>query len=127
MKTIRRSLAAAELILIFPAALFMAALFVRNIQPQQYEPAHTAQRIVEWYAAQPHLGLWLFLIAFPLVVLLAGCAALRRAWRNDAALRNATRATVAAVRAHTAIALIGAASLLSAAILAIVAVHIVTG
>ena len=43
-----RALAATELALIFPAALFMTALFVRNLQPPQYEPAHTAERIVTW-------------------------------------------------------------------------------
>ena len=44
MVTIRRAIAAMELLLIFPAALFMAALVVRRLQPLQYEPAHAAQR-----------------------------------------------------------------------------------
>jgi len=48
MNIMKRAIAAAELVLIFPAALFMTALFVRNLQPQQFEPAHTAQRIVSW-------------------------------------------------------------------------------
>jgi len=69
MQTLKRAIAATELILIVPAALFMTALFVRNLQPLQYEPAHTAQRIVMWYAARPHVGLWVFLIALPFVVL----------------------------------------------------------
>jgi hypothetical protein len=52
--TTRRWIAATELTLIFPAALFMTALFVRNLQPQQYEPAHTAQQIVMWYVRDGH-------------------------------------------------------------------------
>jgi len=64
-ENLRPVLATLELVLIAPATLFMTALFVRNLQPQQYEPAHTAQRIVAWYAARTHLGLWLFLIGFP--------------------------------------------------------------
>jgi hypothetical protein len=46
MNIFKRAIAATELLLIFPAALFMMALFVRNLQPLQYEPARTAQRIV---------------------------------------------------------------------------------
>jgi hypothetical protein len=37
-------------LLMFPAVLFMGALVVRMLQPLQHEPAHTAQRIVMWYA-----------------------------------------------------------------------------
>ena len=62
----------------FPAALFMMALFVRNLQPLQYEPARTAQRIVDWYAVRPRIGLWGLLIALPLAVLLTGCSTLLR-------------------------------------------------
>jgi hypothetical protein len=38
MNTFKRAIAAAELLLVFPAVLFMTALFVRNLQPLQYEP-----------------------------------------------------------------------------------------
>ncbi len=127
MKSIRRSLATAEVLLIFPAALFMTALFARNLQPQQYEPAHTAQRIVDWYAVQPHLGLWVFLIAFPLLVLAVGCVTLVRSWRSDPALRSATVQTLTFVRAHMAMCLVTMATVGAALILAIVALHLVTG
>lgn len=40
------SIATIELLLVFPAVLFMTALFMRNVQPEQYEPAHSAQQIV---------------------------------------------------------------------------------
>jgi hypothetical protein len=47
IKFARRVIAATELLLVFPASLFMTALFVRNLQPLQYEPARSAQRIVD--------------------------------------------------------------------------------
>ncbi|HUJ15065.1 MAG TPA: hypothetical protein VL284_14860, partial [Thermoanaerobaculia bacterium] len=72
----KRTLAAAELLMAFPAALFMTALFVRNIQPQQYEPAHTAERIVTWYATHPPFSLWILLIALPIAVVVIGGGAL---------------------------------------------------
>jgi hypothetical protein len=76
MKSPKYTLATAELLLIFPAVLFMTALFVRNLQPSQYEPPHTAHQIVARYAARPHLGLGGLLIALPFIVLVTGCATL---------------------------------------------------
>lgn len=124
---IQRSLAAAELLLVFPAALFLSALFVRSIQPQQYEPAHTAQEIVDWYAARPHLGLWILMIALPLIVLIAGCLTLLRSWRADSGLREAAQQAGAAFRAHLATFLIACATVSAFGILAIVAVHLISG
>ncbi|HLJ74458.1 MAG TPA: hypothetical protein VKU62_07730 [Thermoanaerobaculia bacterium] len=124
--TTRRWIAATELTLIFPAALFMTALFVRNLQPQQYEPAHTAQQIVMWYAASLHVGLWLLLIALPLGVLLIGSATLLRSWSADGELRDATQRTLAAVRAHFSTLLVAIATVMAAGILAIVALHVLT-
>ncbi len=100
MKTIPRSLAALELLLVFPAVLFMTSLVARSIQPRQYEPAHTAQRIVDWYASSPHVGLWILLIALPLAVLVIGSATLLREWRRNQALRTATLEAIGIIRAH---------------------------
>lgn len=116
-----------EVVLIFPAALFMTALFVRNIQPQQFEPAHTAQRIVDWYAARTHVGLWLFLIGFPLAVLAIGCVGLVRSWRSDGALRRAVLDCGGAVRRHFSVLVIALATVVSAAILGIVVMHLIAG
>lgn len=126
MKTIKRTIATAELLLVFPAALFMTALFVRDIQPEQYEPARTAVRLVERFSARPFLGLDIFLIALPLAALVIGCVVLQRGWRGDAALRHAALETLAAVRPHLATLLIAGATLLAGAILAIVALHVIT-
>lgn len=127
MKTTQRLVAATELLLILPASLFMTALFVRNLQPEQYQPAHTAARIVALYASSTHVGLWLLLIALPLLVLVVGCVDLLRAWRADPALRQAARQASTALCAHLATFLIAAATVAAAAILAIVALHLITG
>lgn len=127
MKTMKPAVAATELLLVFPAALFMTALFVRNLQPQQYEPAHTAQRIVDWYAASPHVGLWLLLIALPLVVLFLGVVTLARNWKADAELRQAAQQVAQNIRGHVATLLVTLATLTAGGILAIVALHLITG
>lgn len=121
------AVAATELLLVFPAALFMTALFVRNLQSQQYEPAHTAQRIVDWYAASPHVGLWLLLIALPLVVLFLGVVTLARNWKADAELRQAAQQVAQNIRGHVATLLVTLATLTAGGILAIVALHLITG
>jgi hypothetical protein len=126
MQTIKRTVAAAELVLIFPAALFMTALVVRAVQPVQFEPAHTAQPNVDWYAARPRVGLWRALITLPLAVLLTGVVTLLRSWTADAEFRQAARAMLALVRAHLAILLVAMATLAAGGILAIVAVHVLT-
>jgi hypothetical protein len=122
----RRIVAATELLLIFPATLFMTALFVRDIQPQQFEPAHTAQRIVTWYSERPHVGLWLLLMALPLSVLIIGCATLLPGWNRDAQLRRDARQALAAARAHLATLFVAVATLMAGGVLAIVAVHALT-
>jgi hypothetical protein len=126
MNTLKRAIAATELVLIFPAALFMTALFVRNLQPQQYEPAHTAQRIVTWYSVTPHIGLWLLLIALPFAVLVLGSGTLLRSWGAEPELRDATRRALAIIRGHLATLLIALATLVAGVILAIVALHVLT-
>ncbi len=127
MKPIQRAIAVTELALVFPAALFMTALFGRNLQPQQYEPARSAERIVAWYAARPHIGLWLMLIAMPLTVLATGGFSLMRSWRADASLRQSTHQALALVRVHWATLIVALATLAAGGFLAIVALHMFTG
>jgi len=126
VKTLDRTIAAAELVLLFPSALFMTALFVRNLTPVQNEPAHTAERIVMLYASSLHIGLWVMLIGLPLVVLAIGSATLLRQWSDDASLRQATIQTLVSIRGHFATLLIAGATAASAAILAAVAIHLLT-
>jgi hypothetical protein len=126
MKTIKRTIATAELLLVFPAVLFMTALFARNLQPEQYEPARTALRLVEWFSVRPVLGLYVFLMALPLAAFIIGGTVVLRSWRGDAELRRAALETLAIVRAHLATLLIAGATLVAGAILAIVAMHVIT-
>ncbi len=126
MRLPRYSIATAELLLIFPAVLFMTSLFVRNLQPQQYEPAHTAQQIVMWYAHRPHVGLWLLLIALPLGVLMTGCATLWFRWNSEAGLRQAAQQTLVALRTHLATLLVALATVAAGGILAIVGLHVLS-
>jgi hypothetical protein len=126
MKAILRFVAVLELLCAFPAVLLMTALFVRNIQPLQYEPAHTAQRIVDWYAARMHLGLRVLLIALPFAVVVIGSATLMREWHRNQELREGTRRVIGFVRPHASFVMIAGATAMADGILAIVALHVLT-
>jgi hypothetical protein len=78
----------------------MTALFVRNLQPEPYEPVETGRRLVEWFSARPLLGLDVFLIALPFAAFVIGGATVLRSWRSDAELRRTALATFGAVRGH---------------------------
>jgi hypothetical protein len=121
----QRILATFELLLVFPATLFLAALFLRNVQPEPYEPAQSAGRLVDWFSARPFLCLDIFLIAFPLVAFAIGCASVLRSWCHDAEFRVAALQIGSVVRGHCAALLIAAATLIAGSILAIVAVHVI--
>ena len=123
---LKRSIAAIELLLIFPATLFMLSLFLRNVQPEPYQPADAARHIVNWFVARPQIGLQLFLIALPFTALVLGVATTLRIWRNDQQLRQRAADTLATLRAHAAFLLIAAATLVAGSILAIVALHLLT-
>ena len=122
----KRATAAIELLLIFPATLFMATLFERSLQPLEYEPAHTARRIVMWYAHRPRIGLWLLLIALPFAVLITGCGTLLRSWRHEVVLHQATRQLLAAIRANLPTLLVAGATFVARGILAIVVLHLLS-
>ena len=124
MRTILRSVAALELLFVFPAVLFMSALFARSIQPLRYEPAHTAQRIVDWYAARPHMGLWILLITLPHAVVVIGSATLVREWHRNQELRVATLRSIGFIRSQASSFLIAGATAMAGGILAIVALHV---
>jgi len=126
MKTGKRVIALTELLLLFPGSLFMTALFVRNLQPVQYEPARTAARVVDWFSVRPFLGLDIFLVTLPFVALLLGCITVLRSWFRDASLRQAALEMFSVVRAHFATLLITGASLVAAGILFIVGLHVIT-
>lgn len=113
MITVNRAIAATELLLILPAALFMASLVVRTLHPLEDEPARTAERIVMWYAER-EWTLWILLIALPLAVLVTGCATL---------IRSDAMQTLAAIRAHPTTLLIAVTTLTAGGFLVIVVLH----
>ena len=117
MNSLKRSIVVAQLLAIFPAALFMGSLVVRELQPIQNEPAHTAQQIVMWYAGRMWT-LWLLLISLPLLVLVMGGANLAQKWRGQA--KPAAQRKPPATPADRAIV---AMTAMAAVILAIVGLH----
>ena len=121
MKAINRTIAIIELLLVFPAALFMVALFLREVQPL----AQTG-RLVEWFSHDVVLGLDVFLIAMPLAAFVIGCAMVLRSWRGDVEFRRASLEIFTIVRAHVASLLIAGVTLMAGGILAIVALHMIT-
>jgi hypothetical protein len=122
MRTLTRGTALMELALIFPATLFMMALVVRDLQPLQYEPAQTAERIVTWYSARTWT-LWLLLLAMPLAVLISGCVALLGSSQSGVDLPQRARQPGVMLRAPAATLLVAATTLTAAAFLVIVILH----
>ena len=99
MPRLTRAIAALDLVLIFPAVLFMIALVIRTL-PLQYEPAHAAQRVVMWYSGKVWT-LWMLLLVLPLAVLVTGSATLLRGWNRDVEKPDATRQSLAVVTLTT--------------------------
>ncbi len=126
VRAINRIVAIVELLLVLPGVLIMTTLFVRNIQPEPYEPAHTARRLVDWYSARPPLDLDVFLVVLPFAAFIIGCATVVRGWRSYPDLRLVALNNLAAIRSQGAVLLIAGATLIAGGILAIVALHMIT-
>jgi hypothetical protein len=123
MRTLIRIVAATQLALIFPAALFMTAVLVGAGDAPQYDLARIAQRVVMWYSARMWT-LWLLLLALPFAVLVIGCATLLRRWDRDVELPQAARQSLAMmVPAPLATLFVAGTTLTSTGILAIVVLH----
>jgi hypothetical protein len=118
-----RVIAITELVLIFPAVLFMTALALRNLQPLQYEPARSAQQLVMWYAGRMWT-LWVLLFGLPFIALVSGCAELLRNWSRDIVLPLTSQKSLAMVRAHLASLFIAATTIIAGVILSIVVLHV---
>ena len=118
----RRIIAATELVLIFPAALFLTAVVVRHLQPLQYEPAHIAQEIVTWYSVR-YWTLWVLLIGLPFAALLNGCVVLLRNSNDGTDEGQAAKQPFAAIRTQLPTQIIAAATLAGGLILAVVVLH----
>jgi hypothetical protein len=122
MMSIKRTIAATQIVLIFPAALFMVSLLTRYLQQLSYEPAHTAQLIVVWYSGRMWT-LWVFLIALPLAVLTIGCITIFQNWIADSKPRQSTSGSSSETGFHLPTPIIAASTLAAEIILVVVAVH----
>lgn len=97
----KRALAAAHLLSISPAVLFLVAVVVQGMQSLQKGSAHTAHNIVMWYAERMWT-LWILLLALPLLVLISGCIALLRDSSGNAQVTEAMLTQKCAVRSFAA-------------------------
>jgi hypothetical protein len=114
-----RAIAALQLVLIFPAALFLTAVVVRYVPPLH----DGAQRIVMLYAGKMWT-LWVLLLTLPLCVLVTGCATLLRSWNGDVELPNAARQSlIVSLGQPSATLFVAATTLAAAGILATVILH----
>jgi hypothetical protein len=123
MRTLTRLVAAIQLLLIFPAALFLTAVLVGLGDPPQYDLARIAQRVAMWYGGLGKVGLWGLLITLPFMVLISGCVTLLRSWNDEAELQHATRPSLAMIPAPVATLLVAGTTMTSAGILAVVVLH----
>lgn len=117
-------IAAWAMVLVAPAVLFIVALSLRQWPLFHAAPARTADRVVRWYAANPQLGLWVLLLLLPFSAFILGSSALVRTWRANQQLQDFTWRALAAVPAHLPAFLIAAATIASAAVLAMMARHL---
>ena len=118
-----RVIAVSGVVLIFPAALFMTALALRNLHSLQFEPARSAQQLVMWYAGRMWT-LWVLLLGLPFIALVSGCAELLRNWKRDISVSLTSQTSLTMARAHLASLFIAATTLIAGAILVIVVLHV---
>ncbi len=111
-----RLIAIMELVLIFPAALFLIAVVARHIDPI----GTPARQIALWYATR-FWTLWVFMITLPLAALLIGCVTLLM---NDGSEEQQTiRQGLVAIRKSFPKLVIAVSTLAAVIILVIVAMH----
>ena len=75
----------AALLLALPAVVLLTSAVVRVMQPVQYEPAHTADAIVTWFATLQTGGV--VLVVCPLLALVSGTLAVWGRLAEDGDLR----------------------------------------
>lgn len=123
MRTLIRFVVTVQLTLIFPAALFMTAVFVSAGASPHYDLARIAGQIVMWYSARMWT-LWFLLLALPFAVLASGALTLLRGWNSDVELSHAARQSLATmIPAPLATLFVAGTTLASAGILVIVVLH----
>jgi hypothetical protein len=120
-------LAISEWVMVMPATVFLAVAALRLLQPRQYQPARTSWVIFEWTTTHiSRLGAAMLFLAMPGLVVVAGCSALLRMWREDQALRHDIVFGLTFFRRHLATGFLAVATLLGGAILALAVAHLIT-
>ena len=114
---ITRATAAVQLVLILPAALFIASVVLRYLPPFH----DAAQRTVMLYTGKMWT-LWFLLLTLPFWVLVTGCLTLVREWNREVELPNAHQPVVVAF-GQPSVLFVAAITLLAAGILATVVLH----
>jgi hypothetical protein len=122
MRSLVRVVAAMQVALIFPAALFLASVLVAVGGEPPYAFAHLARRVVAWYSGRMWT-LWLLLLALPFGALATGCATLINGWSRDAGVSRAPRQSVPTISASLATLFVAGMTMTSAGILVIVVLH----
>ena len=121
------AVALSEWLLVLPPAVLLGAAALRLAGPRPYEPARTSWAIFQWATQHlSHRGAALLFLGLPLAAVVMGSAALVVFWQGSATLRQDIGRMVSSVRRHFAFAVLGAGTLLAAAILAAVLAHIIT-
>ena len=113
-----RFIAAVELILIFPASLFLIAVVARHFEPL----GNPARQIALWYAYR-FWTLWVFMLTMPLAALLIGCVTLLRNQSGGIEERQTIKQRFMAIRKSVPKLVIAVSTLAAGTILVIVAVH----
>ena len=113
----RRIVAAAELALIFPAALFLTAVVARHLEPLEF-----AQEIVTWYSVR-YWTLWVLLIGLPIGALFSGCVVLLGNSSEGTDGAQIAKHPFTAIRTELPTQIIAAATLSAGLILVVVVLH----
>ncbi len=119
MSGLKRAIPMVQVVLILPAAVFMAALAVRGAGPPGAEPAASAQAVVMWYAARLWT-LWVLLAALPLAAVGLGCPELLRRASDEAGPHRCR----GLISADGTVPFVGVLTVGAGIILVIVALHV---
>jgi hypothetical protein len=114
--------------MLLPPSFLLAVSVLRLLQPSRYQPARTSWIILEWTSTNiSRLEAAVLFLCLPAVVVSAGLTIVYRFWRGDASLREHAALGLKILRQHLPIGLLATATLLGAAILALVVSHLVVG
>lgn len=117
-----------EWLMVSPAAVFITAAILRDLQPSQYEPARTSWVIFNWTIT--HIssnGAAVLFMGLPTLAIILGCAILGRTWRNDEEFRSDVKGSLGFLRRYASVVFVMAATVLAGAILAFAVVHVIVG